>query len=667
MRWPRKHTFGLWPKGRRSSGSTAGRSQIATVATIYDRRISSNCSFYSPHGLSFLLIFLLSANCEEKEKYTAQNAEGYYSQTQTVDLDADVTGKYTKPEEAHWLVRRIYFLSWITSYDRERAFADLIAGITLGLTIIPQSIAYAALAGLSSEYGLYSAFIGSIIYVFFGTIPQVSIGPTSLMAILTLQFCADKPVQVVIVLAFLAGLVELAMGVFQLGFIVSFIPAPVTKAFTSGTALIVVFAQIKNLLGVRLKGFPSIIDFFTNIRPTDAAMGVSCMVVLLSLRLLSQVKFKQDTAVTRRLKKILWYISISRNALVVFFTGLLVFIWVKKSSMEAVPFALSAKVSSAMPSFKLPPFAFEYQNRTYVFTDILHELGSGIVVVPIVAVLANVAIAKAFVKDGNLDASQEMLTLGLCNIAGSFFSAMPTCGAFTRSAVSQASGVRTPMAGIYTGLIVLSALSILTPYFQYIPKASLSAVLIAAVIFMIDLAPVKELWHTNKKDFFSWVGSFIICLVAGVELGLLFGIVLSMIFILLRLGNPKIEVSLKKHDSTTYYVHVVPQSDVYYTGVDTLRAELRSACSLYHYDFPVVLDCTRFMQFDATFSEMLIAVAKEMAANDALLILQNMSLKVQQMLPVVSNMRFWHEDGDLSSHLQPEKEVPPPAQLEDKV
>ncbi|XP_034126617.1 sodium-independent sulfate anion transporter isoform X1 [Drosophila guanche] len=632
MRWPRKHTFGLWPTVGKRSGSGASKGQsagVATVATIYD------------------------PNCEEKEKYTLQNGDDCYDQANGHTVD--VEGKYTKAKQAHWLLRRIYILSWIRSYDRERAFADLIAGITLGLTIIPQSIAYAALAGLSSEYGLYSAFIGSIIYVFFGTIPQVSIGPTSLMAILTLQFCADKPVQVVIVLAFLAGLVELAMGVFQLGFIVSFIPAPVTKAFTSGTAVIVVFAQIKNLLGVRVKGFPSIGEFFGSIRPSDAAMGIFCLVVLLSLRLLSQVKFKQDSPMTRRLKKVLWYISISRNALVVFFTGLLVFIWVKKSSLEAVPFALSSKVSSAMPSIKLPPFAFEYQNRTYVFTDILHELGSGIVVVPIVAVLANVAIAKAFVKDGNLDASQEMLTLGLCNIAGSFFSAMPTCGAFTRSAVSQASGVRTPMAGIYTGLIVLSALSILTPYFQYIPKASLSAVLIAAVIFMIDLAPVKELWQTNKKDFFSWVGSFIICLVAGVELGLLFGIVLSMVFILLRLGNPKIEVSLKQEESLTY-VHVVPQSDIYYTGVDTLRGELRGASSLYRHDFPVVLDCSRFMQFDATFTEMLTAVSKEMAENDVLLILQNMSLKVQQMLPVIGNVRFCQEDSQLISHLQQEKE-----------
>ncbi|XP_030573947.1 sodium-independent sulfate anion transporter isoform X2 [Drosophila novamexicana] len=585
------------------------------------------------------------ANCDgDGVKYTAKNGDDSYELAHTLDMD--MQGRYSAPKEAHWLLRRIYILTWIRSYDRPQAFADLIAGITLGLTIIPQSIAYAALAGLSSEYGLYSAFIGSIIYVFFGTIPQVSIGPTSLMAIMTLQFCADKPVQMVIVLAFLAGFVELLMGIFQLGFIVSFIPAPVTKAFTTGTAFIVVMAQLKSLLGIRLKKVTSMGDYFSNIRGSDASLGIACLCLLLSLRLLSQVKFKQETPLNQRLKKVLWYISISRNALVVFFSGLLVYMWVHRSSLDAVPFALSSKVSSAMPSFKLPPFAFEYQNRTYVFTDILHELGSGVILVPIVAVLANVAIAKAFVKDGKLDASQEMLTLGLCNLAGSFFSAMPTCGAFTRSAVSQASGVRTPMAGIYTGLIVLSALSILTPYFQYIPRASLAAVLIAAVVFMIDLTPIKELWPSNKKDFFSWTGSLIICLIAGVEMGLLFGIVVSMICILLRLGNPKIEVYLKQHESN-FYVHVVPQSDIFYTGVDTLRSEIRSACLLYRNDFPIVLHCGRFMQFDATFVEMLMAVAKELARDKVLLVLQHMSLKQQQMLPVTGNIRFCDDDQQL--------------------
>ncbi|XP_032593183.1 sodium-independent sulfate anion transporter isoform X2 [Drosophila grimshawi] len=591
-----------------------------------------------PKQLSF------DANCDGNVKYTVKNGDDCYEQTHTLDMD--MQGKYSAPKEAHWLLRRIYILTWIGNYDRPQALADLIAGITLGLTIIPQSIAYAALAGLSSEYGLYSAFIGSIIYVFFGTIPQVSIGPTSLMAIMTLQFCADKPVQMVIVLAFLAGFVELLMGIFQLGFIVSFIPAPVTKAFTSGTAMIVVLAQLKSLLGIRLKNIPSISAYFSHINPTDAALGIICICLLLALRMLSQVKFKQDTPLTQRLKKVLWYISISRNALVVFFSGLMVYIWVHRRSLEAVPFALSSKVASAMPTIQLPPFAFEYENRTYVFTDILHELGSGVILVPIVAVLANVAIAKAFVKDGKLDASQEMLTLGLCNLAGSFFSAMPTCGAFTRSAVSQASGVRTPMAGIYTGLIVLSALSILTPYFQYIPRASLAAVLIAAVVFMIDLTPIKELWQTNKKDFFSWTGSLIMCLVAGVEMGLLFGIVVSMICILLRLGNPKIEVYLKQHEGN-YYVHVVPQSDIYYTGADALRSEIRAACTLYRNDFPIVLHCGRFMQFDATFVEMLIAVAKELANDNVVLVLQHMSLKHQQILPVASNVRFCSEYPEL--------------------
>lgn len=156
------------------------------------------------------------------------------------DDQVDLKSKYEKPKQPNWLFRRIYILTWIRHYDREKAISDLIAGITLGLTIIPQSIAYAALAGRSSEYGLYTAFIGnrsyvplikniilhslirncisgSIIYVFFGTIPQVSIGPTSLMSLMVLQYCYEKPIEIVIVLAFLAGCVELLMGIFQLG------------------------------------------------------------------------------------------------------------------------------------------------------------------------------------------------------------------------------------------------------------------------------------------------------------------------------------------------------------------------------------------------------------------------------------------------------------------
>lgn len=120
--------------------------------------------------------------------------------------------------------------------------------------------------------------------MFFGTIPQVSIGPTSLMSLLTLQYCADKPIEFIIMLAFMSGLVQMLMGIFQLGFIVSFIPSPVVKAFTTGTALIVALVQVKNLLGIKIKVLHSFGDFFHNIRLGDASMGLSCLVILLALR-----------------------------------------------------------------------------------------------------------------------------------------------------------------------------------------------------------------------------------------------------------------------------------------------------------------------------------------------------------------------------------------------
>ncbi|XP_067615544.1 sodium-independent sulfate anion transporter isoform X2 [Eurosta solidaginis] len=563
--------------------------------------------------------------------------------------------KYEPPPEKHWLYRRVYILNWLQKYDREIAISDLIAGVTLGLTIIPQSIAYAALAGLSSEYGLYSAIIGQLVYALFGTTPQVSIGPTSLMSLMVLQFVGDRPVQFVLVLSFLAGLIELLMGAFQLGFIVNFIPTPVTKAFTSATAVIVAAVQLKNLFGIKTAGIPSIGNLFQSIRYGDSALGFICIVLLLLLRQLASVNFKKNTPTTHRLKKFLWYISISRNALVITVCSLVTFFWIKKCSIKAIPYALTAKVKSSQLSLHLPPFAFDYKNTTYVFTDILAELGSGIIIVPLVAILANVAIAKAFVKDDRLDASQEMLTLGLCNLAGSFFNCIPVCGAFTRSAVSQASGVRTPISGVYTGILVLLALNVLTPYFGYIPKASISAMLVVAVVFMIDFSPVTELWRSNKKDFLSWIGSFIVCVCAGVELGLFFGIVLNMVLVLMRLGNPKVEVTLKEVDKHNY-VFISPTTDVYYSGVEYIRDKINEACLLYRDDFPIVLDCRRFMQFDATFVDVINAVAKELHSRDILLVLYDLKKELQKLMHKSSHINYCsEEDGICSGDLSPKK------------
>ncbi|XP_049854720.1 sodium-independent sulfate anion transporter [Schistocerca gregaria] len=497
--------------------------------------------------------------------------------------------------------RRIPIVRWLPRYSKMTAVSDAVAGITVGLTMMPQSIAYASLAGLSSEYGLYSAFMGSFVYVMFGTVREVSIGPTSLMALLTFAYTQDLPIEFVTLLAFLAGCVELLMGLLNLGFLVGFISAPVMSGFTSATSVIIIVAQIKGIMGVRFKSQ----NFIDNLRqlylhlpqtnPYDCLVGISCIVFLLLLRKLKDVKVGPDnvehqTPSQRRIRKLLWFISISRNAITVLICS---FVAYGLSAHGLTPFRLSRKVAPGLPPFGLPPFSTVYNNQTIGFVEMCKELGSATIFVPVVAVLANVAIAKAFSTGAPLDATQEMFTLGLCNIAGSVVKSMPTCGAFTRSAVSNASGARTPLVGLYSGTIILLALSFLTPYFRYIPRATIAAVLIAAVMFMIEFHAVMPLWRSKKWDFFVMVATFFISLMSGVEVGLISGIAIDMAHLLFLWARPTININRHKFSNGDEYLLVSPDMGLYYAAVEYLTAEINTAATSDGESLlPVVVDFT---------------------------------------------------------------------------
>lgn len=168
--------------------------------------------------------------------------------------------------------------------------------------------------------------------------------------------------------------------------------------------------------------------------------------------------------------KTIWLISTARNAIIVIVCSAIAYKFYSPESES--PFILTGPVRSGLPPFGLPPFSTRVNNQTLTFTQMCSELGTSIVLVPIIAVLGNVAIAKAFVNGGKVDATQELLTLGICNVLGSCASSMPVTGSFSRSAVNHASGVKTPMGGLYTGILILLALSLLTPYFYFIPKGS---------------------------------------------------------------------------------------------------------------------------------------------------------------------------------------------------
>ncbi|KAK0173739.1 hypothetical protein PV328_006890 [Microctonus aethiopoides] len=562
----------------------------------------------------------------------------------------EIVGK-KKLRVQYLIERHIPIVKWLPKYSRFYAISDIIAGITLGLTMIPQSIAYAALAGLTPQYGLYSSYIGGFIYVLFGTIKEVSIGATSLMSLVTIEYTRDMPVDFVVLLTFLAGCVELTMGIMNLGFLVDFISIPVTSGFTSATSIIIIISQLPGLVGLRIRS-ESMVDRIRQLQITNGMPAITDNTSFLLQKLkdidCSWVKHK-NLRVGCFLEKTLWFLSISRNAIIVFIASSITYTYYQSGNSL---FLTAGTVKPGVPKFKPPPFSTQFGNVTYTFKDMCSHLGTGIIIVPLVAVLTNVAIAKAFVRDGPVEATQEMLTLGMCNIAGGFVSSMPTCGAFTRSAVGNASGIQTPMAGIYSGIMALLALSYLTPYFGFIPRATLSAVLMSAVIFLIDWKIIKVLWKGSKRDMFAACSTFFISLFVNVESGLLFGTFANALFLLYLSARPSIEVSTVLGDK---YVIVMPEIGLFYPAVAYLSNKItqiarKEAKGIY----PVVVDFQRLQGIDYTAAQGIEKLLNSFENKTQLLIFLNVNPSVISSISTMTaakNFKPINNENDLAEIL----------------
>ncbi|KAG5311893.1 S2611 protein, partial [Pseudoatta argentina] len=506
-------------------------------------------------------------------------------------------------------------LGWLPHYTRLKAVSDLIAGITLGMTMIPQSMAYAVLAERYPQYGLYSCFVGGFAYIILGTIKEVSIGPSSLMALLTLQYTRNMPQDFVILLCFLAGCIELLMGytniklidtILPAGFLVDFISVPVTSGFMSAGAFIIIIAQMQGLLGLKYKSeniADNLYKLFKNInkiRLADSVLGIFSIVFLLVFRKLKDIDYpcmrnKRDAPRNVMIKKILWYFSIGRNTLIVLISVIIAYQF--EANTGSIPFILSGKIEAGLPKISLPPFSSQVGNQTYTFFDMCTHYGLGLGILPVISVLANVAIAKAFALGTSINATQEMLALGFSNIVGSFVSSLPTTGAFTRSAVSSASGVQTPMAGLYSGTMVLLALSFLTSYFYYIPRATLAAVLISAVLFMIDVKIIKLLWKGSKMDAIAAIGTFMVSIFIGIEIGLLLGVLFNLILFIRLSARLTLQIVNCKTRLGNKYMMLKPENCLYYPAVASFCEKVMS---LAENNVPLIMNCEIFNSLDYT-------------------------------------------------------------------
>ncbi|KAL3273305.1 hypothetical protein HHI36_014756 [Cryptolaemus montrouzieri] len=432
--------------------------------------------------------------------------------------------------------------------------------MTVGLTVIPQSLAYASIAHVPLQYGLYTSFLGCLIYIFIGSSKDVPFGPTAIVSLMTYRTICEYGPEYAVLLSFLTGATQFVMGILGLSFMIDFVSGPVASGFTSAVALIILTSQVKDLLGIPVTGTVFIetwSSIFRNIHYTrfwDAVLGTVCITSLLTLRIGSKIPLSAiDKNGVKRTKfhiwgsRFLWFISTSRNAILVVICGYMGYYFFEKGN---VPFTLIGYVPGGLPQVQIPPFGYEKKegNKTvYIgLYEMVSTMGSGIVVVPILGLLENIAICKAFAHGKTIDSTQEFLAIGVCNIANSFVQSFPASGSVSRSAVQHFSGSRTPLCGLYTGTIVILALIWFTPCFRFIPRATLASVLIAAVIFMVEVKVIKPMWRSKKKDLIPGLGTFIACLALPLEIGIFLGVGINLLFILHQAARPKITVEQLK-------------------------------------------------------------------------------------------------------------------------
>ncbi|KAH8278456.1 hypothetical protein KR018_003583, partial [Drosophila ironensis] len=434
---------------------------------------------------------------------------------------------------------------WLPKYQWSFLPMDIVAGLTVGLTAVPQAIAYGAVANLPPAYGLYSAFMGGFVYILLGTCKDITVGPTAIMASMVHPYVGNNPAYAVL-LCFMSGCIITLMGLLNLGVLMRFISVPVTTGFTMAAAITIASGQVNSLFGITGSGsgfLASWIHFFghiTELRRNDAIMGCCTLVLLLVMRKIKDLPIPCKT--------VLKYISLSRNAVAVLI-GILLCYLLKKDGQ--LPFLVSGSITPGLPPFKVPPFhTVDPASGEYVsFGGMISNVGSGLVSIPLLSILESIAVAKAFSKGKVLDASQEMIALGVSNVLSSFFSSMPITGSFTRTAINNASGVKTPLGGAVTGAIVIMTLAFLTSTFAYIPKATLAAIIISAMFFMVEYDTIGEIWRAKKRDMLPFLVTVLTCVFWTLEYGMVVGIVFNAIFLLYKSMKPQFNLENQKFNS----------------------------------------------------------------------------------------------------------------------
>ncbi|MDO6563203.1 sulfate permease [Amphritea sp. 1_MG-2023] len=426
-------------------------------------------------------------------------------------------------------------LKWLPNYRLATFNQDLLAAMIVTVMLVPQSLAYAMLAGLPPEVGLYASIAPLLIYTVFGTSSALSVGPVAVIALMTMTTAGnivspegEAYLTTVILLTFMSGIMLTLMGLFRLGFLTNFLSHPVISGFITASAVIIAVSQFKHLLGVSVSGhsLPGLLVALAQALPemnlTTLLMGSGTLLFLYATR--------------RWLGPLLTGLGVSR-AIAGSVGRLAPILAVLVTTWLTAQFALIERgvaIVGEVPA-GLPPLALPSTD-----VSLWQQLWVGALLISIVGFVESVSVGQTLAakRRERIDPDQELIGLGCANLGSAVSTGMPVTGGFSRSVVNFDAGARTPAAGALTALGILVVILWLTPLLRTLPIATLAATIIIAVLSLIDVHAIKHTWRYSKADFSAMLLTVVITLLQGVEAGILAGVGLSLALHIYRTSRP---------------------------------------------------------------------------------------------------------------------------------
>lgn len=433
-------------------------------------------------------------------------------------------------------------LVWGRSYSRQSLSNDLIAAVIVTIMLIPQSLAYAMLAGLPPEAGIYASIVPILFYAIFGTSNALAVGPVAVVSLLTASAIGQVAVAgtagyavAALTLAFLSGGFLLLLGLLRLGFLANFLSHPVISGFITASGILIAASQLKHLLGLEAHGHTlpeiagSLISHLPFINGPTVVIGVLATGFLFWVR--------------KGLKPALLGLGLRPRAAdfatkagpVVAVVATTLAAWGMGLSQQGV--AIVGAVPQSLPPFTLPNLSL----------DLVRQLAMPAILISIIGFVESVSVAETLAakKRQRIDPNQELIGLGAANIGAAFTGGFPVTGGFSRSVVNFDAGAETPAAGAFTAAGLGVAALALTPLVFFLPKATLAATIIVAVLSLVDLSILRKTWAYSRADFAAVVTTIVLTLGAGVEVGVASGVALSIALHLHKTSRPHVaEVGL---------------------------------------------------------------------------------------------------------------------------